>query len=97
MYGIAVALSTCTPRACLKIGCRICYASDMAKATGVTVERRREITKIVRDQIVYALQADLDGGEAIMKEAWEACGDDGELAVADDALRAIIALITRGA
>ncbi len=69
----------------------------MAKATGVTVERRREITKIVRDQIVYALQADLDGGEAIMKEAWEACDDDGELAVADDALRAIIALITRGA
>ena len=70
----------------------------MAKATGVTAKRRREITKIVRDQIVCMLQADLDGeDEAIMKEAWEACDDDEELAVADDALRSIIKLIKRGA
>ena len=97
MYGITVALSTRVPRSRLKIGCRICYASDMAKATGVTAKRRREITKIVRDQIVYMLQEDLDGDEVIMKEAWEACDDDEEIAVANDALRAIIALIKRGA
>ena len=69
----------------------------MAKATRVTAKRRREITKIVRDQIVCMLQADLDGeDEAIMKEAWEACDDAVELAIADDVLRSIIKLIKRG-
>lgn len=69
----------------------------MVKTTGVAVARRRAIYRIVRKQVVDALQADLKGDELVMKEAWEACDDDAELAVADEALREIIALIKRGA
>jgi DNA-binding transcriptional MocR family regulator len=68
----------------------------MAEPSCVSAARREELAKLVRAQVVAALQDDLDG-ELIMKEVWEACEDAAETAVAEDALRAIIALIERGA
>ena len=51
------------------------------------------IRKAVRQQIIEALREDLKGGETIMKEAWEECGDTDELHVAKDELGQIIAMI----
>ena len=60
----------------------------------MTDGRRNELLRIARQQILHHLQSDLAGrSEHIMKEAWEECADDSELAVMDAELRAIIRAI----
>lgn len=59
----------------------------------VTEKREQELREIVRRQIADALQDDLDGGERIMKEAWEQINHDDfgdEDAIMMDELRSII-------
>lgn len=51
------------------------------------------IRKAVRQQIIEAINNDLDGGETLMKEVWEECGDVDEQRVAKDEMREVIKLI----
>lgn len=51
--------------------------------------RDDHLRKLIRSQIVYYLQEDLDGGE-LYKETWEACEDDRERDVVRAELRTII-------
>jgi hypothetical protein len=51
------------------------------------------IRKAVRNQIIELLRHDLDGGELLMKEVWEQCGDVDEQKVAGDEIRAVIDLL----
>jgi hypothetical protein len=69
----------------------------MTEPPRVSDARREELAKLVREQVVAVLQDDLDGGESVMKEVWEACEDAAEDTAAEDALRAIIAQLKRGA
>lgn len=56
------------------------------------------IRKAVRQQIIEAIRNDIDGGrdlasiggETLMKEVWEECGDVDEQRVAEDEMREII-------
>lgn len=63
------------------------------KYSGPSPERVRQIATLVRDQIIYALECELEGGEAIMKEAWEACRTHEEQTVAELELSKIIDMI----
>lgn len=53
------------------------------------VKREQEIRESVRNQIVGAIEADLDGGESLMKEAFEECRSNAELKIAYDEMRKI--------
>lgn len=47
----------------------------------VTEPRRQELRGIVQKVVTDALNEDLEGGESIMKEAWERCTDAAEMAI----------------
>lgn len=59
----------------------------------MTEQRRTEIGRLVRRQVIDRLKEDLDGGEDIMKEVWEEMASDEEERRAKQELRAIIAAI----
>jgi hypothetical protein len=56
----------------------------------MNTQRMIVIRGAVRDQVINAIQADLDGGESLMKEVWELCEDDNEQKVAERECRRII-------
>lgn len=58
-------------------------------------KREKEIRRIVRAQVVDALNRDLNGDERVMKEAWEECVTSEEQAIAESELSAIIELIRK--
>ncbi len=49
-----------------------------------------KIRSLVRSQITFALEDDLRGGELLMKEVWEECETDGDVAAAKHELGEII-------
>ncbi len=49
-----------------------------------------EVRRRVREQVASALQQDLEGGEAIMKEVWEEIEGDEQEDLANAELRSII-------
>ena len=53
----------------------------------------KDIRRMTRDAIIYALQRDLDGDEQIMKEVWEECEDQDDIKVGSDELKQVIKLI----
>lgn len=59
----------------------------------MTEARKLKIRRLVHDQILYYLSEDLKGGELLMKECWEQCRDDQEIAVAEGELRDVIAAV----
>lgn len=48
---------------------------------------------LARQQIVNAIQADIDGGEGLMKEVWEECLGESEQAEVIDMMAKIIVAI----
>ncbi len=56
----------------------------------MTESRARAIRKMVRKQIIEAIQNDLDGDETLMKEVFEAMYDDLEQEVCYDEMRGVI-------
>jgi hypothetical protein len=62
--------------------------------SGVPIERALKIQKLVRAQIIDAIEQDLDGmGEGLMKEVWEDLAGHAELVIASSEMRHIIAAI----
>lgn len=60
------------------------------------VSREQFLPNLTRSQISNAIQDDLDGGESLMKEVWEECDGDNELAVVKTEMRAIITRLKQG-
>src|SRR5262249_45422143 len=57
---------------------------------GTSAAVNEDLRNFTRQHIAERLQADVDGGESIMKEVWERCATDDEQKVAEDEVRAII-------
>lgn len=53
----------------------------------------KQLQSLVRRQIIFALEADLRGGELLMKEVWEQCETDDDLVAAKHELEEIIELL----
>lgn len=51
------------------------------------------IRHLARQQIIQTIQSDIDGGEGLMKEVWEECKDEVEVAEVKDQMAAIILAI----
>lgn len=56
-------------------------------------ERKAWIRNRVFNQVIHALERDLKGGEAVMKECWEDMCDEAELEEADRVLSEIIDIL----
>jgi len=52
-----------------------------------------QINKLVRNQIIYHIQEDLNGGEGLMKEVWEALETDADFGAAHTEMKRIIEAI----
>lgn len=52
-------------------------------------ERKEELRWATIEAILYALDADIDGGELLMKEVWEDCSTGSEERVCISVLRGI--------
>ena len=51
------------------------------------------IQSLVRRQLIYYMEDDLKGGELLMKEVWEECSTDLDVAAAKRELEEIIELL----
>lgn len=54
-----------------------------------------KIRSLARRQIIAALEEDLQGGESLMKEVWEQCETDADVATAKGEMEAIVGDIQR--
>lgn len=52
--------------------------------------REHEIRKAVRQQLICAIEDDMNDGERLMKEVWEELANNDEFDIAKDELRKII-------
>ena len=66
---------------------------DIASSDVNVLRPREYVRRLARQQIINAIQADIDGGEGLMKEVWEECLNDQEQAEATDMLAKIIIAI----
>lgn len=57
--------------------------------------RKAQIRRLVRDQIIAALEEELGGGESIMKEVWEEMETDQEHTEANAELKVVIKILQR--
>lgn len=67
----------------------------MGEEERAVLARRKVLRRQTRDHVAHALELDLLGGEAIMKEVWESCATTDDIAVVKQELRDIIKVLRR--